>query len=74
MKQKFGLTLVKRPGPTEGTKMTTQTYTTEEAAKKAAAREYRPAVLQLRNGRYACFHAGQPLPQGARAVSRWGTN
>jgi hypothetical protein len=55
-------------------KMTTQTYTTEVAAKKAAARAYRPAILRLANGRYACFYAGHPLPQGARAVSRWGTN
>jgi hypothetical protein len=54
--------------------MKTQTYTTEVAAKKAAARAYRPAILRLANGRYACFFAGQPLPQGARAVSRWGTN
>ena len=51
--------------------MTTQTYTTEEAAKKAAARAYRPAILRLPNGRYACFQAGDALPQGARAVSRW---
>ncbi len=54
--------------------MNTQTYATETEARKAAARAYRPAILQLRNGRYACFHAGNPLPQGARAVSRWGTN
>jgi hypothetical protein len=46
----------------------------EEAAKKAAARAYQPAILRLANGRYACFFSGQPLPQGARAVSRWGTN
>ena len=38
--------------------MTTQTYTTEEAAKKAAARAYRPAIVRLPNGRYACFQAG----------------
>jgi hypothetical protein len=43
-------------------------------AKKAAARAYRPAIVRLPNGRYACFQAGDPLPQGARAVSRWGTN
>ena len=71
---KIGLALVKQPGPKEGTKMTTQTFTTEEAAKKAAARAYRPAIVRLPNGRYACFQAGHPLPQGARAVSRWGTN
>ena len=54
--------------------METRTYTTEEAAKKAAAREYRPAIVRLPNGRYACFQAGDPFPQAARAVSRWGTN
>ena len=54
--------------------MNTRTYTTEEAAKKAAARAYRPAIVRLPNGRYACFQAGHPFPQGARAVSRWGTN
>jgi hypothetical protein len=54
--------------------MQTRTYTTEEAAKKAAARAYRPAIVRLPNGRYACFQAGDILPQGARAVSRWGTN
>ena len=53
--------------------MRTQTYTTESGAKKAAARAYRPAILRLANDRYACFHAGQPLPRGAHAVSRWGT-
>jgi hypothetical protein len=52
----------------------TKTYTTEKEAKKAAARAYRPAILRMPNGRYACFYAGHPLPQGARAVSRWGTN
>jgi hypothetical protein len=52
----------------------TNTYATETAAKKAAARAYRPAILRLPNGRYACIFAGDPLPQGARAVSRWGTN
>jgi hypothetical protein len=60
--------------PKEGTKMKTHTYTTEEAAKKAAARAYGPAIVRLPNGRYACFQAGDALPQGARAVSRWGTN
>ena len=54
--------------------MDPRTYTTEVAAKKAAARAYRPAVVRLPNGRYACFQAGDPLPQGARAVSRWGTD
>jgi hypothetical protein len=54
--------------------MTTQTYTTEVAAKKAAARAYRPAIVRLPNGRYACFQAGDVLPRGARAVSRWDTN
>jgi hypothetical protein len=54
--------------------MKTRTYTTEAGAKKAAARAYRPAILRLANGRYACFRAGDPLPQGARAVSRWGTD
>jgi hypothetical protein len=54
--------------------MRIQTYATEVVAKKAAARAYRPAIVRLPNGRYACFHAGDALPQGARAVSRWGTN
>ena len=53
--------------------MQTQTYTTEAGAKKAAARAYKPAIVRLANGRYACFHAGGAFPQGARAVSRWGT-
>jgi hypothetical protein len=44
----------------------TKTYTTEKEAKKAAARDYRPAILRLPNGRYACFQAGDALPQGAR--------
>jgi hypothetical protein len=56
------------------TKMQTKTYTTETEAKKAAARAYRPAIVRLASGRYVCFQAGYPLPQGARAVSRWGTN
>jgi hypothetical protein len=55
-------------------KVQTKTYTTEKEAKKAAARDYRPAILRLPNGRYACFQAGDALPQGARAVSRWGTD
>jgi hypothetical protein len=54
--------------------METRTYATEVAAKKAAARAYRPAVVRLPNGRYACFQAGDVLPPGARAVSRWGTD
>jgi hypothetical protein len=52
----------------------TQTYATEMGAKKAAVKAYRPAILRLANGRYTCFQAGDPLPQDARAVSRWGTN
>ena len=54
--------------------MQTKTYTTEAGAKIAAARAYRPAIVRLPNGRYACFNAGDALPQGVRAVSRWGTN
>jgi hypothetical protein len=54
--------------------MQIKTYTTETGAKKAAARGYSPAIARLANGRYAWFQAGQPLPQGARAVSRWGIN
>ena len=54
--------------------MQTKTYTTEAGAKIAAARAYRPAIVRLPNGRYACFKAGDALPQGARADSRWGTN
>ena len=49
-----------------------ETHTTEAAAKKAAARGYRPAVVRLPNGRYACLQAGEAPPRGARAVSRWG--
>jgi len=52
----------------------TKTYTTETGAKKAAARGYSPAIVRLANGRYAWLHAEQPLPQGARTVSRWGIN
>jgi hypothetical protein len=52
----------------------TKTYTTEKEAKKAAAKAYRPAIVRLPNGRYGCFQAGDILPQGARAVSRWGNN
>lgn len=54
--------------------MRPQTYTTEAAAKKAAARAYRPAILRLPNGRYACIQAGEAPPRGARAVSRWGAD
>jgi hypothetical protein len=58
----------------EGVTVQTKTYTTETEAKKAAARAYRPAIVRLPNGRYSCIQAGDTLPQGARAVSRWGTN
>jgi hypothetical protein len=51
----------------------TETYTTQREAKKAAARAYRPAIVRLANGRYACLQAGEVLPRGVRAVSRWGT-
>ena len=51
-----------------------ETHTTEAAAKRAAARAYRPAVVRLPNGRYACLQAGDAVPRGARAVSRWGAN
>ena len=54
--------------------MQTKTHTTEKEAKKAATRAYRPAIVRLPNGRYACFHAGDVLPQGARDVSCWGTD
>lgn len=54
--------------------MQTKTYTTEAGAKKAVARAYSPVIVRLANGRYALRHAGHPLPQGARAVSRWGLN
>ncbi len=54
--------------------MRTETYATEKEAKKAAVRAYKPAIVRLVNGRYACFQAGGSLPQGSRAVSRWGTN
>jgi hypothetical protein len=60
--------------PRKEVKVQTKTYTTEKEAKKAAARVYRPAILRLPNGRYACLQAGDNLPQGARAVSRWGTD
>jgi hypothetical protein len=54
--------------------MQTKTYTTETAAKKAAARAYGPTIVRLANGRYVWSHGGHPLPQGARTVSRWGMN
>ena len=74
MPEKYGLAAVTQTQPKKGTKVKTQTYATETEAKKAAARAYRPAIVRLVNGRYACFQAGNPLPHGARAVSRWGTN
>jgi hypothetical protein len=49
-----------------------ETHTTEAEAKKAAAKAYRPAVVRLPNSRYACLQAGDAVPRGARAVSRWG--
>ena len=58
----------------KGTSVSTQTYATEMGAQKAAAKAYRPAILRLANGHYTCFYAGDPLAQGSRAVSRWGTN
>ena len=54
--------------------MQTKTYATETGTKKAAARAYKPAILRLANGRYAFLHAGDALPVGVRAVSRWGPN
>ncbi len=54
--------------------MQPKTYATQNEAKKAATRGYRPAIVRLPNGRYGCFQAGDILPQGARAVSRWGNN
>ena len=54
--------------------MQTKTYTTEPGAKKAVARAYSPTIVRLSNGRYACFHARQPLPQGARMISHWDIN
>jgi hypothetical protein len=52
----------------------TKTYTTEAGAKKAAARAYSPAIVRLANGRYSWVPPGDSIPQGARAVSRWGIN
>jgi hypothetical protein len=66
--------MMRRPHLRKRVKVQTKTYTTEKEAKKAAARAYRPAIVRLPNGRYGCFHAGDILPQGARAVSRWDTN
>ena len=63
-----------QPQRREGMTVQTRTYTTETGAKKAAARGYRPAIVRLPNGRYACVQAGDTLPQGASAVSRWGTH
>jgi hypothetical protein len=60
--------------PRKEVKVKTKTYTTEKEAKKAAAKAYKPAIIRLPNGRYGYFHAGDILPQGARAVSRWGPN
>ncbi len=54
--------------------MQTKTYTTETAAKKAAARAYGPAIVRLANGRCVWSHGRHLLPQGARTVSRWGMN
>ena len=68
------LALMWEPHLRKRVKVQTRTYTTEKEAKKAAARAYRPAILRLPNGRYACFQARDALPQGARAVSRWGTD
>jgi hypothetical protein len=58
---------MRRPHSRKGVKVQTQTYTTQKEAKKAAARAYGPAIVRLANGRYACFHAGDNLPRGARA-------
>ena len=66
--------MMRQPHPRKRGKVQTKTYTTENEAKKAAARAYRPAIVRLPNGRYVCFQAGDALPQSARAVSRWGTN
>src|SRR5215212_8325459 len=65
---------MKQPQRSKGIQFQTETDTTETEAKKAAARAYRPAIVRLANGRYAYLQTGYPLPQGARAVSRWGTN
>jgi hypothetical protein len=65
---------MRQPHLRKGVKVKTKTYTTEKEAKKAAARAYRPAIARLPNGRYACFHTGDVLPQGAHPVSRWAMN
>ena len=70
MYQKHGLAAVKQPQPKKGTKVKTQTYATETEAKNAAAMAYRPAILLLANGRYACFQAGQPLPRGSFSLEQ----
>ena len=66
--------MMRQPHSRKGVKVKTKTYTTEKEAKKAAASAYRPAIVRLPNGRYGCFQAGDILPQGARPVSRWGTD
>ena len=68
-----------RPRRSDRAMLRSETHTTEEAAKRAAARAYRPAVVRLPNGRYACLQAGDAVPRGAvprgaHAVSRWGAN
>ena len=63
-----------QPHSRKGVKVQTKSYTTEKEAKKAAARAYKPAIVRLPNSRYGCFQAGGILPQGARPVSRWGTD
>jgi hypothetical protein len=68
------LTLMGQLQRRNGVEVQTETYATEKEAKKVAARDYRPAIVRLPNGRYGCFYAGDILPQGARAVSRWGTD
>jgi hypothetical protein len=68
------LVLMRQPYSRKRVKVQTNAYTTQKEAKKAAARDYRPAILRLPNGRYGCLQAGDVLPQGARAVSRWGTD
>jgi hypothetical protein len=65
---------MRQPYSRKRVKVQTNTYTTQKEAKKSAARAYRPAIVRLANGRYACLQAGDALPQGARAVSRWGTD
>jgi hypothetical protein len=50
----------------KGVAVQTETYTTQKEAKKAAVRAYRPAIVCLANGRYACFNPGDNLPRGVR--------